>query len=98
MNASAKHPAQAEDRFFPLLAPAGFNRQLEQLRQKLSAAGTLDVHPNHNGLYAASASQGDDAASGYQNAWLRDNAMVAWSRWVGGDLDSAAKTTRAMTR
>src|SRR5215467_6975083 len=90
--------AQKEDRFFPELKPAGLDRQLDDLRQKLAAACTLEIHPNQNGLYAASPSQGQDAASGYQNAWLRDNAMVAYSRWVCGDAASAAKTARGMTK
>ena len=84
------------DRYFPPLTPKGLPRQLDDLRQKLSTARTLEVHPNSNGLYAASSSQDDAAASGYQNAWLRDNAMVAYSRWVCGDPDSAAKTARGM--
>src|SRR5215831_9982230 len=101
MSVTAKHQiptGPTEDRFFPLLTAQGLGRQLEDLRQKLASARTLEVHPNRHCLYAASASQEDDAASGYQNAWLRDNAMVAYSRWVDGDPDSAAKTARALTR
>jgi len=91
-----KNSAAKDDRFFPELSSSDLGRQLEALRAKLATTRTLEVRANERGLYAASSSQPDDAASGYQNAWLRDNAMVAYSRWVCGDADSAAKTTRAM--
>ncbi len=85
-------------RFFPLLKPAGLDRQLAGLQQKFAAARTLAVRPNEHGLYAASASQADDAASGYQNAWLRDNVMVAYARLATGDFDSAFRTMQGLLR
>src|SRR5262249_45088435 len=85
-------------RFFPELKADGLRRQVEALREKLSAAKTLEVRPNEHGIYAACASQGDDAASGYQNAWLRDNAMVAFARLACRDADSAMRTARGLTR
>jgi phosphorylase kinase alpha/beta subunit len=100
MNTSAQRQMPKEEgdhRSFPMLTAQKLDRQLDDLRQKLADARTLQVHANQNGIYAASASQDDDAHSGYQNAWLRDNAMVAYSRWVCGDTDSAAKTARGMT-
>jgi phosphorylase kinase alpha/beta subunit len=89
---------QRAGRLFPALTPQRLHRQLAQLREKLSAAGTLTVHPNEHGLYAASSSQADDAASGYQNAWLRDNAMVAFSRLAAGDASSAFRTVQGLSR
>ena len=83
--------------FFPKLTPVALREQLPALRDKLAAARTLEVHPNEHGICAASASQTHDAASGYQNAWLRDNAMVAYSKWVCGDADSAMRTARGLT-
>ena len=85
------------ERFFPELKAAGLSRQVAALREKLAAAETLVVHPNEHGIYAASASQEQDAVSGYQNAWLRDNAMVAFSRWASGDTESAQGTARGLT-
>ena len=85
------------ERFFPELRVAGLGGQVASLREKLQLAETLAVHPNEHGIYAASASQGEDAASGYQNAWLRDNAMVAYSRWASGDAESAQGTARGLT-
>jgi len=88
--------ASSQDRFFPELTTAHFAAQLPALREKLERARTLVVTPNRHGLYAASSSQADDAASGYQNAWLRDNALVAFSRWVCGDAESACATARGL--
>ena len=84
-------------RFFPELKAEGLHKQVAALRERLAAAKTLEVRPNEHGIYAASASQGEDAASGYQNAWLRDNAMVAYSRLACGDAESAIRTARGLT-
>jgi phosphorylase kinase alpha/beta subunit len=84
-------------RFFPELKTEALSEQVAALREKLKAAKTLEVQPNEHGIYAASASQGDEAASGYQNAWLRDNAMVAFSRFACGDAESAIRTARGLT-
>jgi len=86
------------ERFFPELKAEGLGKQAAALREKLAAAKTLEVGGNEHGIYAASASQAEDAPSGYQNAWLRDNAMVAFSRFACGDQELAFKTARALTR
>jgi phosphorylase kinase alpha/beta subunit len=86
----------AERFFFPELMAERLSGQAA-LREKLLAAETLVVRPNEHGIYSASASQGDEAASGYQNAWLRDNAMVAYSRFACGDAESAMRTARGLT-
>jgi len=84
-------------RFAPEIKAEGLAKQVEALQGKLAAAKTLEVQANAHGIYAASASQGDDATSGYQNAWLRDNAMVAFSRFACGDAESAMRTVRGLT-
>jgi len=84
-------------RFFPEVKAEGLGKQVAALREELEAAQTLVVRSNEHGIYAASASQGDEAASGYQNAWLRDNAMVAYSRFACGDAESAMRTARGLT-
>ena len=83
-------------RFFGELAAGELQRQAPELREKLERAGTLRVRPNAHGVYAASASQSADSTTGYQNAWLRDNAMVAFSVWQGGDAESALRTSRGL--
>ena len=85
------------ERFFPECKAEGLNKQVAALRERLAAAKTLEVRPNEHGIYAASASQGEQAASGYQNAWIRDNAMVAYSRFACGDAESAMRTARGLT-
>jgi len=84
-------------RLFPELKAEGLDKQVAALRERLAAAQTLEVRANEHGIYAASASQGEEAASGYQNAWLRDNAMVAYSRFACGDAESAMRTARGLT-
>lgn len=85
------------ERFFPELKAEGLGKQVEALRGKLAAAKTLEVRANEHGIYAASASQAEDAATGYQNAWVRDNAMVAFSRFACGDTESAMRTAHGLT-
>jgi hypothetical protein len=88
-----------EDRepFFPPLTALLLESQVPSLREKLAKSGTLLVKPNAHGVYSASKSQGSDSLSGYQNAWLRDNVMVAYSKWVCGDPESACKTARGLS-
>src|SRR6266704_3480764 len=83
--------------FFPWLTARALESQLPALREKLTASGTLAVEPNEHGVYAASESQNLDSLSGYQNAWLRDNVMVAFSKWICGDPQSAFRTIRGLT-
>ena len=88
---------RTRERFFPELKAEGLAGQVAALREKLAAAKTLEVRANEHGIYAASASQAEDAATGYQNAWVRDNAMVAYSRFACGDAESAMRTARGLT-
>src|SRR5262245_8327975 len=84
-------------RLFPELKAEGLAKQVEALQEKLLRAKTLEVKANEHGIYAASASQHVEAASGYQNAWIRDNAMVAYSRFACGEAESAMRTARGLT-
>jgi len=83
-------------RFFPELRPEGLVQQAASLREKLAAAKTLELHPNQHGIYGASGSRADDATP-YRDAWLRDNAMVAFSKWACGDPEAAMSTARGLT-
>ena len=80
----------------PLTEADAFS-QLRVFRHKLEEFGTLHIQMNENGVYSASASQAGDSPTGYQNAWLRDNAMIAFSRWQCGDAESAFKTLQGLT-
>jgi len=54
--------------------------------------------PNANGIYPAVGRLGSTSVSGYQNAWLRDNVMVAFSRLETGDVDAAAACAHGLMR
>jgi GH15 family glucan-1,4-alpha-glucosidase len=86
------------ERFFPPITSAGLETQLPALRAKLEKFRTLVLEPDPNGIYSASASQASDSSSGYQNAWLRDNVLVACSRWETGAHESALKTLRGLEK
>jgi GH15 family glucan-1,4-alpha-glucosidase len=86
------------ERFFPPITPAGLETQLPALRAKLEKFRTLVLESGLNGIYSASASQASDSSSGYQNAWLRDNVLVAFSRWETGAHESALKTLRGLEK
>ena len=82
---------------FPPLSASDTRGQLRVLHRKLDDSGTLHIQANQNGVYSASASQTGDSPTGYQDAWLRDNAMIAFSRWQCGDSESAFKTLQGLT-
>jgi len=81
-------------RSFPQLSESNARSQLRVLRRKLEDCGTLHIQANQNGVYSASTG---DSSTGYQDAWLRDNAMIAFSRWQCGDPESAFKTLQGLT-
>jgi len=88
--------SNSAEAFFPRLSPGKLQTQVPALREALERGTTLEIRPNASEIYAASASQAADSASGYQNAWLRDNAMVAFSKWVTGDAESALRTAQGL--
>jgi hypothetical protein len=80
----------------PKLDAHHLREALPRVEGMLRECGTLEIPRLENGIYPASGGQGADAASGYQNAWLRDNVMVAYSRWHCGDAQSALETLRSL--
>src|SRR5215831_17052201 len=81
---------------FPRLNPGKLKSELPAIRERLERTRALEVEPNSCGIYAASASQSADSTTGYQNAWLRDNVMVAFSKWVRDDAESALRTAQGL--
>jgi GH15 family glucan-1,4-alpha-glucosidase len=71
---------------------------LGKIKEVLTAYRTHEVRPVANGLYAASSSQAADAATGYQNVWIRDNIMVADSLRRRGDFAAAIGCVQGLTR
>lgn len=83
MNSAAPAPGE-------MLSETPDGEQIQQLLQFLTAAGTLTLPQPINGLFAAAAASGDDfAASGYSNAWVRDNVHIAHAQLVAGNLQYA---------
>jgi phosphorylase kinase alpha/beta subunit len=70
---------------------------ISEIVERLTAAKKAFFAPNANGIYSAA---GVDSTSitGYQNAWLRDNVMVAYSRLEVGDVDAALACGRGLMR
>jgi GH15 family glucan-1,4-alpha-glucosidase len=71
---------------------------LGKIKEVLSSHRTHEVEPVANGLFAASSSQGADAATGYQNVWVRDNIMVADSLRRRGHSAAAIACVQGLTR
>jgi len=73
-------------------------RALPEIEEQLAAFGTLCIPQLANGLFAAAGGPEAGHASGYQHAWLRDNVMVAYSRWRCGDTQSAHRTAESLAK
>ena len=69
---------------------------LPQIETILDRAHTLVTEPNENGIYSASTLLDAESASGYQNAWLRDNVLVTYSKWLLGESESVRKTLNGL--
>jgi phosphorylase kinase alpha/beta subunit len=54
--------------------------------------------PNANGIYTAAGGIDPTSVTGYQNAWLRDNVMVAHSRLEAEDVEAAVACARGLMR
>ncbi len=71
---------------------------VQRLLAFLTEAGTLTLPQPINGLFAAAAASGDDfAASGYSNAWVRDNVHLAHAQLVAGDSRHAITIQQRLT-
>lgn len=72
---------------------------LDALRERLAALGTLHFDPLPTGLFSASpATQRDAAVSGYRHVWARDNVFVALAHLRRGDLETARGVVAALLR
>jgi GH15 family glucan-1,4-alpha-glucosidase len=70
--------------------------ELRRLEVFFQQRGTLKIAVKNNGLFAASSSQPRDAASGYQNTWLRDTVMVANYFRERGDTRTVFRTLKTL--
>ncbi|MGB0037136.1 MAG: glycoside hydrolase family 15 protein [Candidatus Acidiferrales bacterium] len=70
---------------------------LGKIKQFLHRHGTHELHPVAHGLFAATGELESGAVSGYQNAWVRDNVMIANSFRLRGRHDVAKGTAQGLT-
>jgi GH15 family glucan-1,4-alpha-glucosidase len=82
----------------PLIADSYTPKTLSMVRKTLESQRTHEILPIARGLFAASPGQSPDSATGYQNVWVRDNVMVAYSLLLRGDTASAASCIRGITQ
>ena len=70
--------------------------EIKRLYDFLLQSRTFRFRHLDNGLFPASSSANDDDASGYQNAWVRDNVQIAYAHFFWGDRATAARNTLSL--
>jgi phosphorylase kinase alpha/beta subunit len=71
---------------------------VRRLLEFLDRKGTFAFQRLPNGLYPATAGAAENDASGYQNAWVRDNVHIAHAHFVWGERAAAAQTAQVLMR
>ena len=72
-------------------------KSLNAVRKFLDRRRTHHLAPNARGIFAATGGLEHDSHSGYQNAWVRDNVMVANSFRLRGQADIARTISSGLT-
>lgn len=62
----------------------------------LEEQGTLACKALPNGLFPAAALGAEQAFTGYSYVWVRDNVFVAYSHYLNGHPDTAARVARTL--
>lgn len=71
--------------------------ELQALRKWLTSKGTFNFSALSNGLFPAAAqSPSQEAASGYDSIWIRDNVYIAFSHFCRGQVEVATKNMRSL--
>jgi hypothetical protein len=73
-------------------------KSLKTVRDFLDRHHTHDLKPNSQGIFAATGGLTHDSLSGYQNAWVRDNVMVANSFRLRGNIQIARAISDGLTK
>ncbi|HMA66768.1 MAG TPA: glycoside hydrolase family 15 protein, partial [Desulfosalsimonadaceae bacterium] len=81
-----------------LLRSSYYRRDVEHLHGFLEENGTFGFRRFANGLFPAAPFAGEQDASGYGHAWVRDNVHVAHAHYVWGDSEAAVRTANALMR
>jgi GH15 family glucan-1,4-alpha-glucosidase len=72
-------------------------QSLKKVRDFLERHGTHELKPVGHGLFAATGDLETGSVTGYQNAWVRDNVMIANSFRLRGHTDLAKGTVQGLT-
>ncbi|MBI5063020.1 MAG: phosphorylase kinase [Desulfatitalea sp.] len=80
------------------IRPSYRREDVRRLFDFLNRKGTFEFQCLPNGLFPASAVAAENDASGYQNAWVRDNVHIAHAHFVWGERAAATQTAQALMR
>jgi len=72
-------------------------KSLKAIRDFFGRHRTHQVSPNSQGLFPATGELSHDSATGYQNAWVRDNVMIANSLRLRGQIEVARGVSKGLT-
>jgi hypothetical protein len=81
----------------PLLQEKYTKRSLKRVCDFLARHGTHEIKPVAHGLFAATGELESGSVTGYQNAWVRDNVMIANSFRLRGHTAIARGTAQGLT-
>ena len=90
-------PKKSKAKLKTLLRDSYNAKSLATIAKYLEAHLSHLLRPIANGLFAATPELKEGSISGYQNAWIRDNVMVANSFRLRGKLDVAKDTSQGLT-
>jgi phosphorylase kinase alpha/beta subunit len=71
---------------------------MRETAERVAAERKTFFAANANGIYPAVGGMDSKSVTGYQNAWLRDNAMVGYARLEAGDIPAAVACARGLMR
>jgi GH15 family glucan-1,4-alpha-glucosidase len=90
-------PKKSKAKLKSLLRDSYNAKSLDAIAKYLEAHRSHFLRPIANGLFAATPELKEGSVSGYQNAWIRDNVMVANSFRMRGQLDVARGASQGLT-
>jgi GH15 family glucan-1,4-alpha-glucosidase len=90
-------PKKSKAKLKTLLRDSYNPKSVATIAKYLEAHRSHLLRPIANGLFAATPELKEGSVSGYQNAWIRDNVMVANSFRLRGKLDVARDTSQGLT-
>lgn len=72
-------------------------KSLQPIQKFFLTHRSHELKPNAQGLFAATGGLSHQSVTGYQNAWVRDNVMVANSFRLRGHIDTARRISEGLT-